>query len=200
MNDLTYILESAKYQEGKEDFLRVSPFSDAMNNWLEEIGFFFMPASTKFHGCYPGGLVEHSMMVAMKLQEITNAMNLKWERKESPVVVGLLHDLCKVDSYIIKPKKYPYDPNEKEVILWNKNQEYEGHGGKSVQMILRYAMESGEFYLTKEEEDCIRFHMGAFDYKEEEKAWEKYGGAVSRNENVLWTHTADMWADEVACV
>ena len=25
--------------------------------------------------------------------------NLKWERPESPLIVGMFHDLCKIDSY-----------------------------------------------------------------------------------------------------
>ena len=41
---------------------------------------------------------------------------------------------------------------------------------------------------------CIRWHMGAFDDKDN---WSCYGNAVERYETVLWTHTADMYASRV---
>ena len=48
--------------------------------------------------------------------------------------------------------------------------------------------------LTEEEILCIRYHMGAFGDKAEQDAYSK---AVQKNENVLWTHTADMYASQV---
>lgn len=36
------------------------PGADDLLEWLESAGFFTAPASTKYHGEYPGGLVEHS--------------------------------------------------------------------------------------------------------------------------------------------
>ena len=41
---------------------------------------------------------------------------------------------------------------------------------------------------------CIRWHMGAFDTKEN---WNVYGNAVACDQNVLYTHTADMYASRV---
>ena len=39
------------------------PGADDLLEWLESAGFFTAPASTKYHGEYPGGLVEHSLRV-----------------------------------------------------------------------------------------------------------------------------------------
>ena len=47
--------------------------------------------------------------------------------------------------------------------------------------------------LTEEELFCIRFHMGAY----EKENWAEYDRAIRAYENVLWTHTADMYASKV---
>ena len=66
---------------------------------LVDLGFFSAPASTCHHGDYVGGLAEHSLYVCDYLLDLTRDNNLKWERKESPIIVGLFHDLCKMDNY-----------------------------------------------------------------------------------------------------
>ena len=35
--------------------------------WLESTDFFEAPASTKYHGAYPGGLLEHSLNVCREI-------------------------------------------------------------------------------------------------------------------------------------
>lgn len=73
----------------KDDFLK----------WLGENGFFNAPASTKYHGNYAGGLFDHSFMVMNLLVELSAANALKWKRPASPFIVGMFHDLCKIDQY-----------------------------------------------------------------------------------------------------
>lgn len=70
---------------------------------LESIGFFDAPASTKYHGSYPGGLFDHSFAVTKTLLSLTERLELKWKRPQSPYLIGMLHDLCKCDNYIRKP-------------------------------------------------------------------------------------------------
>ena len=48
--------------------------------------------------------------------------------------------------------------------------------------------------LTEEEMLCIRWHMGAYDNKDN---WDILGRAIEKYPNVLWTHTADMVAARV---
>jgi hypothetical protein len=90
----------------------------------------------------------------------------------------LLDDICKVDNYKFEDGK----------ILYNDKVVDKGHGDKSVR-ILKSIMT-----LSDEEEACIRWHMGAFDEKEN---WKHYSQAVAKFPNVLWTHTADMYASQV---
>lgn len=147
---------------------------------LDKMGFFDAPASTKYHGNYPGGLFDHSFIVTTSLISLTKRMELKWKRPESPYLVGMLHDLCKTDQYTIQ---------EDGSITFNKNLPLCGHGDKSV--IIAQSM----LDLTEEEVLCIRWHMGA--YETDTNLWNNYGAAIEKYANVLWTHTADMMASRV---
>lgn len=150
---------------------------------LSNMNFFTAPASTRFHGHYPGGLFDHSYKVAEVLLELTNKLNLRWERRCSPAIVGLFHDLFKVDLYQMDTSelsecrfKYRDIPS-----LWGP-----GHGSKSV------AIASTFIQMTPEEVACILYHMGAYEKDE----WGNLDFAIRRFHNVLWTHTADMMASK----
>ena len=151
--------------------------------WLKENEFFDAPASTRFHGAYPGGLFDHSYAVTKRLIELTNNCKLKWERKESPFIVGMFHDLCKFDCYV-RTDEYEGDPIKYK---HNESMVLEGHGAKSVMLLAQF------FPLTEEEILCIRYHMGAY----EKDDWNGFDKAIKRYETVLYTHTADQLASKV---
>ena len=168
--------------------------SKEFKTYLLANGFFTAPASTKYHGSYEGGLFDHSFEVAQTLWELTKANGLVWERPESPLIVGMFHDLCKMDAYTVEPGQTIRN-GDAELFLdtgthyeYNKNTLLKGHGDKSV-MKLASLMK-----LTEEEVACIRYHMGAFTDREE---WSDYTRAVHTYPNVLWTHHADMIASHV---
>lgn len=148
---------------------------------LDDMGFFTSPASTKYHGAYEGGLFDHSLEVTRRLVELTERLGLKWDRPESPYIVGMYHDICKCDNYVwnIETDKYDYNPY---IIV-------PGHGEKSVMILQKYLR------LTDEEIVCIRWHMGA--YEKDPKMWTYYGKAIEEYPNVLYTHTADMIATKI---
>lgn len=123
--------------------------------------FFTAPASTRFHGSYEGGLVEHSLHVYeclvdyLERERVKNTYNLLVDQ-ESIAIVALLHDLCKVNCYKLGTRNVK---DEKGV--WHTVPTYEfedtlpyGHGEKSVYII------SGYMKLTREESFAIRYHMG----------------------------------------
>lgn len=71
--------------------------------WLtDETDFFTSPASTKYHGNYIGGLADHSLNCFDSL----TLLNSEFRDKETAypadtiIVVALLHDLCKANTYI----------------------------------------------------------------------------------------------------
>lgn len=141
---------------------------------LLTIGFFECPASRKFHGAYEGGLFDHSFTVAKCLRSLTNRLELKWQREESPELVGVLHDICKTLKYKKIPSGYEYIKGSPE-----------GHGELSVEML------ADKIILTTEEKESIYWHMGAFTDAEQ---WPEYTAAIQKFPNILWTHTADMMA------
>jgi hypothetical protein len=174
---------------GDEDL--VSP---DMLKYLSLNHFFTAPASTKYHGNYDGGLFDHSFAVAKFLVRLTEDNRLTWKNPRSPYIVGMFHDLCKIDQYrhpashlitdgvtVVNSFKWEYNP---DTLL-------KGHGDKSVMLLSQF------YTLTDEEIMCIRYHMGAFTDKSE---WNDYTRAVSQYPNVLWTHQADMLASHVAGV
>ena len=147
---------------------------------LKQRGFFIAPASINHHGQYEGALFDHSYEVAKALVNLTEKLGLKWENERSPYIVGMFHDLCKMDNYV---------KNDKEEWQYNNDTLLPGHGEKSV--IIALTMLGN---LTDEELYCIRWHMGAFDTKEN---WNSYGRACTQYPNVLYTHTADMIAARI---
>jgi hypothetical protein len=115
------------------------------------------------------------------LVDLSIKNELKWQRPASPFIIGMLHDLCKIDNYIpVKSEEVPYK--------YNTETDLKGHGDKSVMML------ASHIQLTEEEVMCIRYHMGAFTDKEE---WNDYTRAVHKYPNVLWTHQADMLSSHV---
>lgn len=129
--------------------------------FLEKTDFYAAPASTKYHGAYKGGLLEHSMKVYDILKE--KIKNEKLDVKEDTIIISaLLHDICKLNFY-----KVDYRNAKNEKGEWEKVPYYTiddtipyGHGEKSVMMISEYIK------LTNEEKYAIRWHMGFTEPKE----------------------------------
>ena len=161
-------------------------------NEIGELGFwgyFYAPASKSHHLAVPGGLVQHSINVTTRLVALTKALRLKWPRPESPYLVGMLHDVVKVRSYIVdktattdaSAPKYIYAPSV-----------YGGHGAASVMMVTSELQVS----LYPEEALAIRWHMGAFGLAGDEL--KEYDWALKAFPALLIaTHTADMLAANV---
>lgn len=135
-------------------------------SWLESSDFFRAPASTRFHGNYEGGLLEHSLNVYDSLKdriandpEMWNSDGSCKVTEETIAVCALLHDTCKINYY----KKC--QRNVKEDGVWVTKDAYEvdekfpcgDHADKSI-IILQNFMR-----LEPEEILAIRGHMGGFD-------------------------------------
>lgn len=183
------------------DAVKMKKFEDAVGEWvftefkqwLIDNGFFVKPAAISQHGNYTGGLFDHSFSVMTALVDMTNKFNIPWGNSRSPYIVGMFHDLCKMDDYI--------DENAADIVImgtgspisanpkWNYNKStiLKGHGNKSVMMLAQFLS------LTEEEIYCISFHMGAY----ETDRWNEFDAAIRKYQTVLWTHTADMYASKV---
>lgn len=150
----------------KEEFIEIynskikREGADKLLEYLLNSDFFTAPASTRFHGSYEGGLVEHCLNVYKCLVDYLSRPRVKEVygmeySDESIAIAALLHDICKVGCYI------PGTRNVKKDGQWIQVPTYEfhdslpyGHGEKSVYII------SGFMRLTREEAFAIRYHMG----------------------------------------
>lgn len=161
-------------------------------DYLERSDFFEAPASTKFHGSYAGGLLDHSMNVYKALNKLIEifAPENYWS-EETIAIVSLLHDITKVGFYSREYK------NVKEDGRWVTKEIYVirdtfpcGHGEKSVIMIQKYMQ------LSDEEILAIRCHMGAFD--ESVKGGARFlGQAFEQSKLAVLVHLADMIASHI---
>ncbi|MBR3673745.1 MAG: HD domain-containing protein [Clostridia bacterium] len=170
------LLRSTK-REGIEDLIK----------FLEEkTDFYTAPSSTRFHGSYEGGLLEHSMKVyeILKHKAKNNVMKMEWQ-DDTLIISALLHDICKVNFY-----KVDYRNAKNERGEWEKVPYYTiddtipyGHGEKSVMMITEYIK------LTPEEKYAIRWHMG---FTEPKELYNTIGAAYKRYPLALLLHEADL--------
>ena len=128
--------------------------------YLEQTDFYTAPASTRFHGNYSGGLVEHSLNVYKATKQLANQHQELNISAESIAIAALFHDLCKANLYVLSTKNVKDDTTG----IWRKEPFYKtddkyplGHGEKSVIILMKYMQ------LTDDEIYAIRFHMGGFD-------------------------------------
>ena len=150
---------------------------------LEKTDFYTAPASTKYHGAYEGGLVEHSNNVFTALKRIVPA----GYDIEQLAIISLFHDLCKINFY-----KVEYRNTKDERGQWIKVPYYTvedrfpyGHGEKSSYLI------SEHIKLTPEEALAIRWHMAGFAPKDEHNT---VSSAFEYTPLAVYIHMADLEA------
>ena len=177
----------------KEEFLNLLKSTkregiDNLIEFIEKSDFFKAPASTRFHGDYEGGLLEHSMKVYEILKDKINNSCIKIDvPEESIILIALLHDICKVNFY-----KVDYRNAKNQFGEWEKVPYYTvedtipyGHGEKSVMMITEYIK------LTVEEKYSIRWHMG---FTESKELYGTISAAFKKFPLALLVHEADLEA------
>ena len=152
------IYKSCITREGADKFLQYL---------CEKTDFFEAPASTRFHGAYEGGLLEHSLNVYECLCDFVKHSRFCQKHgfsfdEESLAIAALLHDVCKTNFYKTEMR------NVKKNGVWESVPYYTiednlpyGHGEKSVYII------SGFMRLTREEAFAIRYHMGYSSERED---------------------------------
>lgn len=168
--------------------------------YLHKSDFYTAPASTRYHSCHEGGLLEHSLNVYDCLFD--KSENKVWQNtlrgvdRNSVIIVALLHDLCKTNYYgtEIKNKKVysergtkldsngRYDWQSVPAYVVDDKIPY-GHGEKSVMMIEEFIK------LKPVERYAIRWHMGFTEPKEN---WNTLSLAIRKYPLILALHQADL--------
>ncbi len=130
--------------------------------WLSDSDFFTAPASTKYHGSYEGGLLEHSLNVydCLKCAVDTERFFPRNAYSDETITISaLFHDVCKVNLYV---KGYR---NVKENGQWTQKEIFEAdekfpcgdHSDKSIIILQNFIR------LLPDEILAIRAHMGGYD-------------------------------------
>lgn len=165
-NKITELLKSTN-RKGIENIIE----------WLNTSDFYTSPASSKYHSVKEGGLAEHSYKVYTIFTEQVEKYEPKMQ-KDSIILAGLLHDVCKINTY--EKPKLTYKRRDDILKI--------GHGEKSVIELLKRGLE-----LTDEEILLIRWHMGPYDngYMQE------YNTAKEECTGIILLHFADMISSHI---
>ena len=136
------------------------PGIDKLMEWLQASDFYSAPASTRFHGNYPGGLLEHSLNVYDELYRLIKVYPEIAADEESLAIISLFHDLCKVNFYASeKRNRKTADGKWEQYDAYTINEKFcfGGHGSKSLFIVQNFVS------LTPEEAVAINCHMGFSD-------------------------------------
>lgn len=175
----------SKVVERREEFLSLMDFVE------KETAYLTAPASTKFHLCHEGGLLEHSVNVAETLLKLKETLAPEIS-DESCVIVALLHDLGKA-GVPNNPQYIKLEPSEKQKAYGLKpNPPYKFNSDMvylSVPIRSLYLI-GGKFSLTEEETQAIVYHDG--QYVEDNRSV-----AMKEEKLTLLLQCADLWSCRV---
>ena len=175
---------------------------DSLLNYIRKTDFYTAPASTRYHSCHEGGLLEHSLNVydclMAKLNDPVWKPILEKVGKDSIAITALLHDICKANFYIVEYRnKKIYSEYGKKVDSqgrydWESVPSYTiedqfplGHGEKSVMIA------NGFIDLKANELYAIRWHMG---FTEASSNYNTLSAAIRKYPFILAVHEADLEA------
>lgn len=170
--------------------------SEMLLEWIKGTDFFTAPASTRFHGDYAGGLLEHSLNVYRNLVKeaaiYNESVSKDYEKisDETIALVALCHDLCKTNFY----KTEMRNVKNPETKVWEEKPFYTvddsfpyGHGEKSAYLVGYFVK------LTASEMMAIRWHMGGFDDSVKGGSY-AIGNAFEKYPLAVLLHVADLKA------
>ena len=165
---------------------------DNLIKFLNDSDFFTAPASTRFHGAYEGGLLEHSLQVHEEICKLASLYPIEINAS-SLIIAALLHDVCKVNFYKSDTRNVKVNGVWEQVPVYMINDKMPlGHGEKSVIILQNYIK------LSVDEIFAIRWHMGGFD----DTAKSYVGGmqlsaALSNCPLLVLLHMADLAASHL---
>ncbi|MCM1194985.1 MAG: HD domain-containing protein [Corallococcus sp.] len=166
--------------------------ADKLLEYLSNSDFFTAPASGKFHLAVSGGLCKHSVNVYKRLVELVKREYgedyASVYSDETLAICGLLHDVCKVNYYVVDTRNVKENGTWKKVPYFKVEEKFPyGHGEKSVFIISQYLK------LTADEAMAINWHMGGFDERVKGGSY-ALSEAYAKYKLALLMHVADLTA------
>ena len=158
--------------------------------YLDEVGFFTAPASTKYHGAKEGALAVHSLNVLNNARTLAKAwLGKKWyeEHQDSIIICALLHDLGKCGQFgkpLYVPNMLKTGQSEAQPFKYNPDLMVLPHEVVSIVEITKF------IDLSQEEQRAIAWHNGLYGCF-------KYDIPGKEDELYMIIHFADMWASRV---
>jgi hypothetical protein len=182
-----------------KDTLKVSSEGgvwDLLDYLERDTDFYTAPASTRYHGAEPCGLVRHSLLVYANGIDLAPVLLTDGADAFYLTAACLFHDLCKVNMYESKLRNVKDDKTGewKKEAFYMVRQDYIsfGHGIESLLRIGKFIS------LPDSWKHAVRWHMGAYDMSPMDKfALEK---ALAKYKEVLFLQTADMRAGLVEAI
>ena len=171
---------------------------------LESSDFYTAPASTKYHGSYVGGLLDHSLAVYHNLVRLVENKGLEGKYDSNCLkIVGLLHDISKMNTYettytnkkVYSENGSKYDNNGN--YDWVSVESYKvkddvftigSHEATSEYMLSKFCP------LTRDETEAILHHHGGMSWDSSKM---EVAPIYSRNSLACLLHLADMIATYV---
>lgn len=149
------------------------------------------PASTKYHGAYPGGLFDHSLMVYKYALEFNDKYNLK----ELPNFIAcMFHDICKVGKYDLSTHTKS-DGTKESIYSYNPNYSGIEHGAESLRRLLLIDDVDSET-LPEPWQFAVAYHMGVFGVSDIEMS--NFSKMSEKYPEILLLHHCDMLATKIA--
>ncbi|MDR0384401.1 MAG: HD domain-containing protein [Christensenellaceae bacterium] len=178
--------------EAREEFIQIytqnikREGAAELLEFIKTTDFFTSPASTRFHGNFEGGLLQHSIKVYKRLVKLVQDENIDIS-PESVAIIALLHDICKANTYKIEMRNSKVNNEWVKVPYYTYNDSLPyGHGEKSVYIV------SGFMKLTRDEAMSINWHMGAFDARNNNLTSSTLAKAFQMYPIAFLTHVADL--------
>ena len=171
-------------------------------SFIQKSDFYTAPASTRFHSCHEGGLLEHSLYVydRLKIKFEDELWKSKANISEDNIIISaLLHDLTKANFYgtEIRNKKVYSETGSKSdsngrfdwvsapVYIVDDTQHPLGHGEGSAIMAMSFiTLKPVELYM-------IRFHML---FSEPKELYQTISFALKKYPAILAISEADLEA------
>ena len=171
-------------------------------SFIQKSDFYTAPASTRFHSCHEGGLLEHSLYVydRLKIKFEDELWKSKANISEDNIIISaLLHDLTKANFYgtEIRNKKVYSETGSKSdsngrfdwvsapVYIVDDTQHPLGHGEGSAIMAMSFiTLKPVELYM-------IRFHML---FSEPNELYQTISFALKKYPAILAISEADLEA------
>ena len=173
MKTIRSILSEVKSDELKEKLLTIY---DAIEDRLKA-----MPASTKYHQNWKGGLYDHTcqvMTIALDFYEKRKRDFMMKINRDDVILTTFLHDFDKLDKYAVNPKA---DEKGEHPFIWNYKKEAINSIAQIIHYLVPYNLQLKEKHLN-----ALTFSHGG---------WTRDRGQMNALATVL--HCADLWSTRI---